>query len=378
MASEEQQDAQEATAPAPAHDPAVGHAFALGWQVARLHRRASPRRDLKPAAQLPGASELPSGVRTEMGIEQVRAGLHALAGRLEAAAVEPPDTGALVAALRESSAAQIKERVYELHAELLVRLTAADFRLGKAYGLGRALADTGRVASLEDLDRQLGQFRVAQLQEWLADLSTALPQHAARAVALSLGDWRAWLEAARDGIVWETHGTRVHERLVRQTHVWRALISGEKEAVDMLGADDYASAADRLVERGRTVARASLRRYRSELQAVALVLLVAVVGIVAAVALDRDGGVVAGIGAAAAALGLSWRGIGSTLTGLVRELREPLWRAELDHAVAEAISCVPERVAGQAAPVRAATPPAGPRASAAPAVAPDAQPAAPG
>jgi hypothetical protein len=48
----------------------------------------------------------------------------------------------------------IRRAILDLHIALLVDLTAADYRLGKAYGLGRALADTGASLRGEDEARR--------------------------------------------------------------------------------------------------------------------------------------------------------------------------------------------------------------------------------
>ena len=48
---------------------------------------------------------------------------------------------------------------------------AADFRVGKAYGLGRALADTcASSQSATRLGRELNEFRLKEIQGWLDDL----------------------------------------------------------------------------------------------------------------------------------------------------------------------------------------------------------------
>ena len=53
----------------------------------------------------------------------------------------------------------------ELHRQLLMALTAADFRLGKAYGLGRAMAQTALMPDAkhpETYGRTFPRFRLRQ------------------------------------------------------------------------------------------------------------------------------------------------------------------------------------------------------------------------
>ena len=80
-------------------------------------------------------------------------------------------------------------------------MTAFDFTVGKAYGLGRALADTCCSAGGDATDRQqalehdLGEFRALVLVGWLDDLKTVLPARSGQAVADSLQRWTRWAMA---------------------------------------------------------------------------------------------------------------------------------------------------------------------------------------
>ena len=125
----------------------------------------------------------------------------------------------------------------------------------------------------------------------------------------------------------------------------------------MLKVSDYTEAADRLVERSREVLGASLRRYAGPLFAVAGLV---VVGVAAASRLDGAGEVIGVLGAAAAALGVTWKGIGSTLATLASQLRAPLWGAELDYAIAVAIDRRPQAATTAIRALPDETPPSGP------------------
>lgn len=56
---------------------------------------------------------------------------------------------------------------------------------------------------------------------------------------------------------------------------------------------------------------------------------------------DSAAAVAAGAGAVLASLGLSWRGVGKSLGGLAGKLERPLWGAELDVAITQAITLLP-------------------------------------
>ena len=80
-----------------------------------------------------------------MGLDQVQAGITKLAGRIIKAGLELPDAEQFGDSLTEASDPVARQQTIRgFHVRLLATLTAADFRLGKAYGLGRALADTTR------------------------------------------------------------------------------------------------------------------------------------------------------------------------------------------------------------------------------------------
>jgi hypothetical protein len=232
-------------------------------------------------------------------------------------------------------------RVRALHVELLAGLTAADFRLGKAYGLGRALADTIRephdVASLRE---QLDGFRLRNLQAWIADLSSLLPPHAGRAVGASLVAWRDWAAGDEPGALDDAGVRRTIRAFRRQGELWRALLSGEKDARDMLELDDYLAAAGNALQRASGLLWRFLKRFWLLL---ALALALAVLGLWLILATDTAGHIVAGAGALLASLGLTAKSASATLGTLARKLEAPLWSAELDVAIAYAVTRPPAR-----------------------------------
>ena len=94
--------------------------------------------------------------------------------------------------------------IFTLHCRLLEALNVTDFRLGKAYGLGRALAETALVPAAAAAGEAAAHSancwragRVITLNDWLVELKTLLPDHAAYAVTSGLGDWQDWVASSR-------------------------------------------------------------------------------------------------------------------------------------------------------------------------------------
>ena len=131
--------------PLPPVSARIGGAVALGWQVAQLfhspvHR--GPARDPGRGDHLPGRSDFPGasqsvwlGEQVQSQVQQLMASppqvlMEALAGAL--AALTNPDRS------RDATL----DAVFTLHCRLLESLTVSDVLLGKAYGLGRAIAET--------------------------------------------------------------------------------------------------------------------------------------------------------------------------------------------------------------------------------------------
>jgi hypothetical protein len=347
--------AEDKTKPAPSErkddakekgpDEAVCRAFALGWQVSDLHQQASTdsRLEYEPTARLPGLSALSRAERTALGIAQVDAATNLLGDPLKATGIATPSTAELHRAFEHGTTAHVRGQVHLVHRRLLLTLTAADFRLGKAYGLGRALADTCRFpADLASLENEFEANRLLNLQEWLADLESAFPAHAARAVSISLDEWRQWAETqtfASEPVNWSAHHERLSRTLTRQGRLWRAVLSGEKSPTDMLSTDDYLTAADHLFERSSTLLKSVVARHR-ELTAAVIVLVVLAAYLLLHYS-HSPGKELAGLAAAAGALGITWKGIGGLLKAGALRLEAPLWGAELDFAAAAAITRLP-------------------------------------
>jgi hypothetical protein len=223
-----------------------------------------------------------------------------------------------------------------LDSKALAVLSATDMRLGKAYAIGRSLlALTSRPGPDGKLQNHLTGPAVAPVVAAVDDLASVLAPHAGHSVAASILEWQASIET-RSSVAPEQRETWL--LLARQGELWRALLSGEKSGLDMLEVDDYLDAAARLSSRMRKLAGTVLRRFW--LLAAAIVVLFGG-GVALIVATDTDAAVVAGAGTILASLGLTWRGLGRTLGTLAAKLERPLWGAELDTAVTQAITLLP-------------------------------------
>jgi hypothetical protein len=323
--------------PEPAPDPRVAAAFALGWQIAVLYRPDRRRRATPADADdLPGVGRLDDLEFMELGLAQVQVAIGKLHEPVAESGLTLPDIPAVRARLRDAEDAAARHRlVREMHVQLIASLGAVDFRLGKAYGLARALADSCRnPTTMPALRDEFGEARIATLVAWLDDLSSAFPAHAGHSVRESLRRWQRWAtdsgEHDADAEVWPL--------LRRQGDLWRALLSGEKLGVDMLEVDNYLDAADRAFDQMRSLAGRFVRRFPVVAIFAALLFLGGVALIVVGAS---SASVVAGLGGIIASVGLTWRGIGGSLGRLIGQLERPLWGAALDAAITDAITLTP-------------------------------------
>jgi hypothetical protein len=334
-----------------ATDPAVDNpvclAFQLGWDMSCLYHQAHPRHHARlfrvtagnTYPKLPAQRDFTGSERTERRIVAVSAGLFRLSTSFERAGFQAPTVERVQIAFDSNDRRALKEAAYFLHISTLLLLQAADARLGSAYNLGRALMATGTAATSDELKDRFRRGRIDGLRDELDDLVSALPDHASRAVGTSLCWWQCALAPKLMGLQ-PGNVPRLAKKLDRQVDMWRALLSGEKHGPDMLSAEDYTSAAGRLLNHAGSIARTVLRRHWRPL----LTALGMLVGIIAlAIAVGGVEGTLAAIAGAAAVFGISWKSIGSTVGTVTTQLQGPLWHAELDRAIAVAITHKPVR-----------------------------------
>lgn len=339
-----------------ANDPGVGQAvlaavtttFSLGWQMARLYEGPmSSNTEPNPADDLPGLSALQGASLVALGLAQCDSALARLAFFLGNGTALPS-----TAAVREQVSKtptdrdEIRTAILALHVELLVALAAADFRLGKAYGLGRALADTcasaggDQAARNAALQHHLEPHRALVLVGWLDDLKTVLPAHTAAAVTDSFQRWITWAEATGLDTLDQTEISGTTRMLHRSGQRWRAILSAEKDPKDLLTISDYRSAARGLFSRLGALVTSYAWQLKTPLAAAAVLI---GVGIALMFLNHSTGQVLAGLGTVGGGLGITWRSATRTLGHLSLRLGEPLWGAELDAVIGNRLTPPPQR-----------------------------------
>ncbi len=318
--------------------PASGNArvcaaVSLGWQIAKLYH--SPVHTGAPAdpdrgARLPGISGFPDATQSKWLAEQIAANATSLLPMAPGAVKDALNLvlGLLGDGQRRRGATL--DAVFTLHCRLLESLTVADFRLGKAYGLGRALAETTLVpaaAAADDLATAFGELlspgRVATVKDWLVELKTMLPDHAAYAVSAGLTDWQQWAATPRAATDWR--GAQLEMRV--QGQLWRGLITGEKAAADMLNLSGYLAAARQIVKRAIIAARWPI-----------LVAVLATAGVIVTVltlhSVSPTARLITGLAWVGATLAAAFKASGSLLGSAVKGAEGWLWQTELDESVA--------------------------------------------
>jgi hypothetical protein len=346
--------APEATgsAPAPAATASITTALSAGWLLAELKTELdhgeSPR---SPAASL--LAEVPSrGVRAR----QIQAELSRLQADLDQAGITQKDSADLSTRLRELVRAtdgaghvepengdvpgrRLASLVADVTRAALGNLTAASPRLGRAFGLGFDLANTCKLSRSAQRDGFIALFgsRAVDVQQALADLSSSLPKHAARGVSLSLAQWQHWamnpMLSKRPVEVWPQEGVR--DALGRQGQVWRAILSGEKLGKDMLGTADYFGAV-------KTLARRVVKGRPWLVLLVFAFVLLAAAGVYLLIAQKQT---LAKLDAVAlsvlGAVGISTASLKRGFADVANEVKAQVWGAEMDYAIAEAITVPP-------------------------------------
>ena len=216
-------------------------------------------------------------------------------------------------------------------------LGGADIRLGRAYAVGQQLNALGRgPGTLDAIKRRSVDTTIAALD----DLSSGLPRHAARGVANSVRRWQALREAPSAGM------------LQAQCRLWRIILTGEKKSAELLEPENYLDAAERLAVKLRATATSVLKQY---VVWVILIIALFTVGVcVLAFAPKHAGTTAAGLSGVLVALGLSWRGVGGRLGKLAGRLEPPLWGAEVDGAVTDAVTIVHPPLARESSRTRRA------------------------
>lgn len=316
-------------------------AVALGWQVAQLFHSpvcTGPAADPPRGDHLPGRSRFPDASKSKWLAEQIQSQVTTLLQPPSPAVMEAMSSVLATLADPGRIPNRTLDTIFSMHCRLLEALTVADYRLGKGYGLGRAMAETALLPASaandaeaeRSLRHMLATGRLITIRDWLSDLKTLLPDHAAYAVSRSLHDWDQWASRPPAADEWVVARPAIEV----QSRIWRQLLTGEKAAQDILKLSDYHAAAMR-------VARRVITRFWWCIAA-ATVLIAAVIfagtylhNIPPSVRLIGD------IAWLAGAFGITLKGTGAILGIGFKDIEGWLWSIELDGSIAIAATCLP-------------------------------------
>ena len=324
----------------------VSTAIRLGWRLAQAFHEPPPSKPSEQSSSpdlpehLPGASELSHYEQGQTLIAQ----LHCDVARLRTALGlrSPSDDEVSRLVTPEGDDRTTREALLDAFISLRQGIASHDAHLATALDLGRVLADTVLLVDIEEpktLTDQFDHFRLGNTYAWLADLHRLLPEHAADTVAGSLRRWEEWVKECQGHVPAD-----VRQGFTRTLHhqgdLWRRLLCGDLLAGDLLSAEDYKEAGDRVGKRFL----AMLGEYALAWRWVIGLFAVLVAGIIVLVIKCAPTGastIAALIATAAGSLGVSWKTVASTLGRATSRAEGPLWDAEVSEAMVIAATRLP-------------------------------------
>lgn len=338
----------------PMTDPVASACFSLGWRVEELFSQFAVPEGVPRAydlTRLPGLGELTSYDRQRLGLDQADFVVSQVTAKVGTPASASLNLTAdarvkLQGTVADGDGAASRREAYraalrDLHVDLLVTLTAANSSYGKAYGLGRALADTTRPDQAADrLAASFELHRIGQLCAWLDELTSLLPDHAARAVAESLTWWQQAVAVAGTSQAGSPSVEGLTAAVARQGALWRGVLDGDKLCTDLLTPPEYLRAGERLARHYASLVRQTLRSM-PWLLALLLILLAAAVLVLVLIPGPAVARTATAIAAVAGTLSAIWKLIRTRAAPIAAQLERPLWGTELNTAVAEAVTRLP-------------------------------------
>jgi hypothetical protein len=344
-------------------DVAVPVVLDVGWTMAVLFGFIRDNPD--QGDQLPTENELSELDRVSVEVARLHSLLTRLAATLPAsdpvldpsvsdleAAWAKPEGGltpkhALQAVLRDRNLAYLRT------------FAGIDHSLTLAYQVGRSLRDTANppvrgertnADILAALEAQLRRARIAKLQEWLATLAPHLSDAPAVVVAASIGRWSDFgYTVFDDNAPGALKGSNASAKealaptfthfLLDQGDVWRNLLVGAESTSGLLTPEAYVAAGEAALSRTVRIVKRVILHYW-----VALVVLAVALAAILYLAARYMGGaakVWTQIAAIAAALGVTAKGIGTSVAHLSEAAERPIYRKEELDAMAWAITTLP-------------------------------------
>lgn len=340
---------------------AVTMAIEFGWRLAQLYeevlasaRRGLPKEPEAPPPHLPGLGARDDFERAMELVQRIDLACQRLG--IDSA-------GPLIASLRSvvqedgHSLNAVRQCVLDLYAACEDHLTTYPPRVATALGLGRLLADTCWLPHSSDpssFKERFDYWRIGNAYRWLEALDSSLPVGASSAVRHSLVWWERSMapRATPTSIIRRLSARRNRELVVRALHsqaeAWRVLLTGERSAASIPSASDHIGASLRLLRSVRSMTLQFIWHWLGLLVGLGTAL-GATIWAVATYAPSGAGRVTGVALSAVAALGLTWRGVGSTLGKALVRLEDPLRVAEVDIATAIGVTTLPR---GSAPPIQ--------------------------
>jgi hypothetical protein len=237
--------------------------------------------------------------------------------------------------------------------ELLESLSCASRQAEVAYQLGRSLRETVNpprsvhgtftIAVVAELSRR----RIAKLQQWLASLADDLPSDSGQLVSTSLGRWSTYVSTVigpapgqlKPGASADHMAVEIRLALLDQGDVWLNLLTGAESTDGLLTPEGYVAAGEAALSRTVRIVRRVVTHYWVALFVLALAL--AAVLYISARYLGGAAKVWTQIAAIAGSLGITAKGIGSSVGRLSEAAERPIYRAEELDAKAWALTTLP-------------------------------------
>jgi hypothetical protein len=345
-------------------DVAVPVALDVGWTMAVLFGFIRDNPD-QSGDQLPTENELSELDRVSVEVARLHSLLTRLAATLPAS---DPVLDASVSDLEDAWAKPaggltpkhaLQAALRERNLAFLRTFAGIDHNLTLAYQVGRSLRDTANppvrgertnADILAALEAQLRRARIAKLQEWLATLAPHLSDAPAVVVAASIGRWSDFGYTVFDdnapgalkggnASAKEALAPTFTHFLLDQGDVWRNLLVGAESTSGLLTPEAYVAAGEAALSRTARIVKRVILHYW-----VALVVLAVALAAILYLAARYMGGaakVWTQIAAIAGALGVTAKGIGTSVAHLSEAAERPIYQKEELDAMAWAITTLP-------------------------------------
>jgi hypothetical protein len=241
---------------------------------------------------------------------------------------------------------------------LLKAFACVDREVELAYQLGRLIRDTSNPpvqnnsvdpSEVRDaVTTQLSRRRIAQLRGWLTMLNEYLPGDSGTIVGGSLGKWSEFSTIVlcdhqkgklKKGLTKEAEAVNFIRPLLDQGDIWLNLLTGETNTNELLTPESYVAAGEAALSRTtRIIGRIVLHYWFAE---IVLAMAAASIIVLSARYLGGPTKVWTQIVTIASALGVTAKGIGSSLLKLANNAEEPIFQREEVDAITSTITSLP-------------------------------------